>query len=167
VIVVGGGTAFMLWRAHGTPPAPAQQNAAMVPDSSHAGNADTSVTGGTEAPVNRHDTSRAVTPPNPEPQHASPTGGTAADTTKINRELGDLLDSTLDSAAAPRAIQRAQQIYNDASLPANLRANAASVVSSGFQGTNHALACQWITKAIGLDARAAYITYRKTLGCPQ
>jgi len=184
VIVVGGGTAFMLWRAHGTPPAPAQQSAAMAPDSSHAGNADTTVTGGTDAPVNRRDTGRAAIRPKPGPERqvtrdvtGNPGVGTPRGTESrprtalVRHELDSLLDVTGDTTASPQQIEqvipRAQAIYHDQSLPDSLRAYAASIVSSAFISTDRGLACTWITNAVNLNAKPSYLAVRTSLRCAQ
>ncbi len=176
IIVVGGGTAFMLWRAHGTPPAPPQQRAATVRDSSHAGNGDTSVTHGTEAPVIGHntDTASATPPAERQPTHQAAGSGpvsassarTAPDTAAIDRELGTLLDAIGDAQAAPRAIQRAQEIYREERLPPLLRAEAAATAASGLYGLKQVgAACEWMAKAIQSNAKQSYIISRTNWGC--
>jgi serine/threonine-protein kinase len=158
VIVVGGGTAFMLWRAHGTPPAPAQQSAAMAPDSSHAGNADTSVTGRTDAPVTRHDTSQTSAPPkrhaaNEPSQPAAATEnryGLAA--TDAKNWLDDAL-IRLDSTNARSIGDTARAFFDDSSHVTRVnRAYAAYVVSGAFADVGEkATALYWARLAVQLD----------------
>lgn len=177
VLVVGGGAAAVMLRNGGAatePPAgsvmtgtaPSGQRpdtvTATPANSARRPPTETSTpAGGSGRPDNRQ------TPP------ASTAGGntgrtTEADSIALYHETGELLDKLVDPDAAAGARKRLTDIYSTATYPASIRADAASYISTAYQGEGRMdEACDWITRALVLrPGWKSYASIRARLGCP-
>lgn len=82
----------------------------------------------------------------------NPTSTTRIDSAGINAELGRLLDDldAGDAAKLDPVRTRALDIFSNAAMPKNLRAEAAFLISNVYQTRQDAVeACMWLGKALG------------------
>ena len=84
------------------------------------------------------------------------------DSAAIFGELGDILELSMEAPSRASARNRAQEIYDNGAVPANLRADAASITSGTYiEEERWAEACRWIKLALQLaPGRTSYNTIR-------
>jgi predicted Ser/Thr protein kinase len=172
VIVIGGGATAGLMLFKG-----GNGSGAIPPDSQLVARRDSTVTDRTAPPpATGQDTGRAPALPAPDhqaEQRPTPVETSAAhaappvDSVAVYRELGELLDRSAEASTRAAALRRALEIYHDAALPVNLRAEGAAIAANGaFEDGDRPRACQLMADARRLmPASRAYHQSLTSWGC--
>jgi hypothetical protein len=88
------------------------------------------------------------------------------DSAGIDRELLAMADEP-DASKYPVLRARAQEIYDDAATPKNLRVQAALTVATFYGATDQGSACRWAGYAARLDPGNRNVRAIQDLqGCP-
>jgi len=93
---------------------------------------------------------------------------TTVDSAAIDAELGAMIEGMEDPDSRPRLMVRAEDIYRDTMMPANLRGSAAAQVGFGhLLNSDRRRACEWIDRAIVMRPdNSLYKSTRVTWECP-
>jgi serine/threonine-protein kinase len=88
------------------------------------------------------------------------------DSASVDRDLGAILE-LLDARTAAEGRRRAEPYYENAEVPATLRARAAFIVATAFLLERRAAdACRWNDRALALAPRnAVYTGFKSDQGC--
>jgi serine/threonine-protein kinase len=186
VVTAGGGATALLLNRGGAPAGQAEgQRPSVTQDTAKpspggqptmAGGAPSPSPGPTGRTAGQRPQSGAVVPPSPEPAAATVGARARADSTAVEHQLDQLLDRILEPATRVAARQEATAIYDDADVPANLRATAGWYIAQAyFEEGRRGEACQWLANANGQTrpAEPAHAKLRQTFsdlrtrwGCP-
>jgi serine/threonine protein kinase len=176
VIAVGGGTAawMMLGGGEGAPSGPGSTS----PDSSVTPDTAGQPSGGDSARLSQqssggepgHQRPGGLETPSGAPANTAPTGAPGLDTAAVRQDLVDLGRRIALPSGRADARREAEDMYNNQTLPASLRALAASVIAESYEegNDNRPLdACRWIANAIASDPdNESFRTYQSViLGC--
>ncbi len=193
VVAVGGGAAALLLngsgapagQVEGRPPSVTQDTAKPSPggQATVAGGVPSpspGPTSGTGGPTGRtagqRPQSGAVVPPSGEPPAATGRGRARVDSASVEQQLNQLLDRILEPATRAAARQEATAIYDNADVPANLRATAGWYIAQAYlEEGRRGEACQWLANANGqtrsaepahAKLRQTFLDLRTRWGCP-
>jgi serine/threonine-protein kinase len=186
VVAVGGGAAALLLNRGGAPARQAEGQAASVTQDTAkptAGGQPTLAGGApsrSSAPASRtsepQPRSGVSVPPPAAPPAATGRAGPRVDSAAVEQQLSQLLDRILEPDTRVAARQEATAIYDNADVPANLRATAGWYIAQAyFEEGRRGEACQWLANANGqtragesahAKLRQTFADLRTRWGCP-